>query len=104
VTELLDQAGRIYETATSTAAGSDELAILIGPNGEIRMVAASDWPLDSLQREHGAREAYCVRRNGGEVSVEGRSLHATCLLRSHSAAQAARRLLGTGPRYQLVVE
>lgn len=63
--------------AAAGAAGWDQpdgpLAVLIGRDGTIRAVAGSDWPLDSLAAEHGARAAYRVTRAGGRVRVEGRS-------------------------------
>jgi len=69
------------------------LAILIGAQGEIHMLEAAGWALASLLAEHGAKTAYRVTREHGQVWLEGRSGGDTCLLRSESPAAAARHLL-----------
>ena len=69
------------------------MTILMGPNG-IRMIADSDWPLDSLLWHHGAHTAYRVTGNGGAVRVEGREGSRRCVLESASYARTARLLLG----------
>jgi hypothetical protein len=103
VSQFLENARRILDTATS-AAGTGEgtrFSILIGPAGEIRMVADSDWPLDNLAAEHGARMAYRVSGSGDRVRVEGRSGGQRCLLENESPGAVARRLLRDTPRYWL---
>jgi hypothetical protein len=69
------------------------MTILIGPNG-IRMIADSDWPLESLLWEHGAQTGYRVTGSGGAVRVEGREGSRRCVLESSSHAHTARLLLG----------
>ena len=104
VKDLLANAQRIFETATSVAGEeleSGELSILIGYDGAIRMVQCSDWPLDSLERRHGARAAYRVQRTAGQVRVEGKSGTASCLLKTDRTSAVARRLLADRPRYVL---
>ena len=86
----------IFETAQgASSAGSPdcELAILIGPQGEIRMLDGSGWALGGLLAEHGAKTAYRVTRERGRVWLEGKSGGDTCLLQSESPAVAARNLL-----------
>jgi hypothetical protein len=104
MTDLLRNAERIFETATS-AAGSElesgDLAILVGQDGGIRMVMGTDWPLDSLQAHHGASAAYKVSRTASQVRVEGKSRTSSCVLESQSASAVARRLLADSPRYLL---
>ncbi len=89
-------AASLLETAQ---AGSAELdagySILIGEGGEIRMIAASDWPLDSLQRLHGASMAYRVSRERDRVRVEGRAGVRTCLFEAGKPDGAARLLLNS---------
>ncbi len=58
------------------------------------MVMGSDWPLYSLQAVHGARTAYCVRRDGAQVRVEGLSWNESCTLKVDSATATARQFLG----------
>jgi hypothetical protein len=69
------------------------MTILIGQNG-IRMIADSDWPLESLLWHHGAQTAYRVSESGGSVRVEGREGSRRCVLESASHARTARLLLG----------
>lgn len=56
--------------------------MLIGQDGAIQLCADSDWPLESLARERGARAAYRVSSHPGGVRVEGREGLRTCLLES----------------------
>ena len=91
-----EDAEGIFETAQGASrAGSPDcdLAILIGPQGEIHMLEAAGWALAGLVAEHGAKTAYRVTRERGQVWLEGRSGGDTCLLRSESPAAAARHLL-----------
>ena len=67
---LAQQAQDLLEAATAAAAQGErctEMTILIGPDGSIRMCAESDWPLESLAREHGARAAYRVTGNAADA-------------------------------------
>ena len=90
-------AENLFETARQASqSGSPDCdwAILIGPQGDIRMLDAAGWALSSLLARHGAETAYRVTREGGRVCLEGRSGSQTCLLKSESPAAAARHLLG----------
>jgi hypothetical protein len=58
------------------------MTVLIGQDGGIQLCADSDWPLDSLARERGARAAYRVTTHGAMVRVEGREGLRTCVLES----------------------
>lgn len=86
--EFLANAGKLLESAR--AAGGAEagapLSILIGHNGAIQAVSASDWPLDSLALEYGARMAFRISRTGRVVRVEGRQGTRRCLLEAETAA------------------
>ena len=91
-----EDAKGIFETARgATESGSPDcdLAILIGAQGQIQMLEATGWALAGLLAEHGAKTAYRVTRDRGQVWLEGRSGGDTCLLRSESPAAAARHLL-----------
>jgi hypothetical protein len=93
VSRFAEQAQQILDTAESGESGS-EMTILIGGEGAIRLFTDSDWPLDSLALEHGARTAYRVSHRNGSVRVEGRQGSRSCLLESKTPAQTARLLLG----------
>lgn len=57
------------------------------------MLEATGWALGGLLAEHGAQAVYRVRRERGQVWLEGRSGTQSCLLRSESPAVVARQLL-----------
>jgi hypothetical protein len=104
VSDFLDNAGRIFETATSTGGSeleSGALSIVIGQDGAIRMVMGSDWPLHSLQAHYGASAVYRVTRDTSQLRVEGKSRTASCLLQSEPPQSVAKRLLADHPRYVL---
>ena len=105
VSRFLENAASIFEAAeTASAAGHDlsDMAILIGAEGGIRMIADSDWPLDSLELHHGAQMAFRVSRRETSVRLEGRSGAKSCVLESARPEQIARVLLGALPRYEVV--
>ena len=94
---LAEQARNILDAAESASRSGQactEMTILIGPEGHIRTVADSDWPLESLARHHGAQSAYRVSEETGRIRVEGRDGMRRCLLESSSPARVARLLLG----------
>jgi len=94
---LAEQAREIMDAAESASRLGQvcsEMTILIDPQGHIRMVADSDWPLDSLVRHHGAQSAYRVSERTGSIRVEGRDGARRCLLESVPHARTARLLLG----------
>ncbi len=94
---LAEQARNILDAAESASRSGQactEMSILIGPEGHIRMVADSDWPLESLARQHGARSAYRVSEESGRIRVEGREGTRRCVLESSSPARTVRLLLG----------
>ena len=100
MSRFVDNAGEIFEVA-SAGCEPENVTILIQPEGRIRIVAESDWPLDSLQAHHGAEMAYRVTRGQGRVRVEGRSGPRSCLLETEHPAGIARRILLDHPRYML---
>jgi hypothetical protein len=90
VQQLLDAA----QSATSRGETCTEMTILIGQDNGIHMIAASDWPLDSLALDRGARAAYRITGSNGSVRVEGREGSRHCVMEATSPAQTARMLLG----------
>lgn len=79
VTRFVERAQQLLDTAAAGPAGS-EMTVLIGHDGAIQLSSGSDWPLDSLARERGARAAYRVSRAHGRIRVEGRQGSETCVL------------------------
>ena len=91
MSRFAEHAQNILDAAESAGTCSD-MTILLGRDG-IRMIADSDWPLDSLLWHHGAESAYRVSEHRGSVRVEGREGSRRCLLESVSPAHTARMLL-----------
>jgi hypothetical protein len=100
VGRFLESALEIFHAAErSSGAGPDvsDWTILIGPTGEITMVAGCDWPLDSLQTERGARMVFRVSQQEDKVRLEGRAGCRTCLFETAKPDGVARRLLADPP-------
>ena len=95
MSRFAEQAEEIFRAAESAGSPSN-LTILLGDSG-IRMIADSDWPLDSLLWHHGAKTAYRVSERRGKIRIEGREGTTRCLIESNRPAEIARTLLW--PRY-----
>ena len=67
-------------TAIERGESCQEMTILIGREGGIQMCADSDWPLDSLMLDRGARTGYRVSAGRLSVRVEGREGLRKCVL------------------------
>ena len=85
------------ESAAQTGHTPSHMTILIGCEGGIRMIADSDWPLDSLQAHHGATSVYRITHSQQKVRVEGREGARRCLFESPAATHAA-KLIFSGAR------
>jgi hypothetical protein len=100
VSRFLDNAQQILEAAESAVQSGHtptDMTILITAQGGIHMLADSDWPLESLQLEHGAKMAYRVSQSASVVRVEGRADSRTCLFETAKPERAARLLLNRIP-------
>lgn len=77
-------AEQVFEVAQAAGAGEgiSDLAILIQPDGAIRLMDASGWQLSALAAHSGADTVYRVTRQQGRVRVEGRSRTHSCLLQT----------------------
>ena len=98
VSRFVENAVRILEAAESAVESGhtpSDVTILIGPEGSLRMVADSDWPLDSLQSFHSSNMAYRVSQRASMVRVEGRAGSRTCLFETPKPERAARLLLNS---------
>lgn len=76
-------AEQVFEVAAA-ASDSCDLAILIQPDGAVRLMDASGWQLPALAAHSGADAVYRVTRQNGRVRVEGRSRTHSCLLQSET--------------------
>jgi hypothetical protein len=100
VSRFVDTAVEILSAAESAVESGhtpSEMTILITPEGAIRMIADTDWPLDSLQLHHGAKMAYRVSQSAAHVRVEGRAGSRTCLFETAKPEWAARFLRQRAP-------
>ena len=88
---------QLLDAAQSAASGGEtcsDITILIGQDDGIHMIAGSDWPLDSLALDRGARAAYRVTGLDGSIRVEGREGPRHCVMETTHPARTARLLLG----------
>ena len=92
---LLDAAERALQSGHSPS----DLTVLITAEGGIRMIADSDWPLDTLQAHNGARMVYRVSGENAKVRVEGREGSRTCLFETPKPEHTARVLLNSRPAW-----
>jgi hypothetical protein len=90
VQQLLDAAQSVASEGETCSA----MTILIGQDHGIHMISDSDWPLDSLAADRGARAAYRITGLGGCVRVEGREGPRHCVMETTHPARTARFLLG----------
>ena len=107
MSRFIDNAVHILEAAENvmlTGQTPSPVSILLGHEGGIHIIADSDWPLDSLQREYGAQAAYRVSPLSGRVSVDGREGSRTCHLESAATAEIARQLLNAAPAWSSFVQ
>ena len=91
---FLRQAEEILETAV---AGCQDIAIVIGRQGTVRMLEPSGWSLPALRLEFGARAVYKVERRGNTVRVEGWDGDRSCRLEMAATlptSDAGLRLIG----------
>jgi hypothetical protein len=85
VTRILEYAQQILSAAEAAASRGEtcsETTILIGQDGGIHMMVDSDWPLDSLLLDRGARSAFRVSAPRGVLRVEAREGLRVCVLES----------------------
>ena len=92
-----EDAGRLLEAAAEADAAGRTLTpmtVLISREGGVTLVAASDWPLDSLALDRGARTAYRVTPERNTIRVEGREGMQRCRLEAGRSGAIVRHLLG----------
>jgi hypothetical protein len=90
VSPLLRHAEEILETAMI---GSEEVAIIVGRQGTVRMIDPAGWSLRAMKTEFGAAAVYKVERRGCTVRVEGWDGDKSCRLErspTRTAPQPAR--------------
>ncbi|MCW5983379.1 MAG: hypothetical protein KIT09_35130 [Bryobacteraceae bacterium] len=104
MSQFLRNAVEIFDAAElSSDAGHEatDLTILIGPWGEVSLVAECDWPLDTLQAHRGAAMAFRVSQQDKHVRLEGRAGSRTCLFETAKPNGVARTLLADPPAWLL---
>jgi hypothetical protein len=93
VSRFVENAEKLMEAAVQAGETPSHMTILLGCEGGMRMIADSDWPLDSLQSYHGASSVYRVSRQRETVRVEGREGLRHCLFESPGRQFAAKLIL-----------
>jgi|SRR5436190_20997354 len=94
VSRFVENAEKLMDAAVQTGHQPSHLTILLGCEGGMRMIADSDWPLDSLQSHHGATTVYRISQRREKVRVEGREGQRRCLFESANTQFAAKLILG----------
>lgn len=96
MSRFAENAAKIFEAAESASRSGHRLSamtVLIGAGGGIRMIADSDWPLESLRSHHGAEMAFRVSEDQSGFAVEGRSGTRTWAMRGEKPSHSARQFL-----------
>lgn len=96
------QAEEIFAAARTSGGDDCDLAILVGGDGGIHMLACADWQLESLRTHHGARAAYRVRRASGSVRLEARTAEESCVLAADRPERILAPPLADLPRYLML--
>lgn len=99
-----ENASKLMDAAVSASAAghaTENMTVLISQEGGIHLIAGSDWPLDRIAAERGARTAYRVQHGSGRIAVEGREGESVCRLETESPAARVKRILRDSPRYLL---
>ena len=102
VSPFLKHAEEIFQAAREGGLDDCDLAILVGRDGGIHMLAGIDWELDPLRRHHGASAAYRISRTAGGVRVEARSADESCLLQTTQPVRLMPAMLPDFPQYLTV--
>ena len=75
----MKHAEEIFLAARAGSPDDCEMSILVSRDGGIHMLCATDWELEPLRIDHGARAAYRISRRDGGVRLEARSVDESCL-------------------------
>ena len=101
---FLTHAREIFDVALTGGPADCEYTILVARDGAILVVERPGWELEALRLEHGAAEAYRVRRRGGQVHLEGRTASGSCRMEEEKAAlPCGRQPVAEFPRYLTLV-
>jgi hypothetical protein len=99
---LIENARRMLEAATAADRAGRPVttyAVYLTGQGGFQMVAGVEEPLAASRAARGARAAWRITRQGGNLCVEGEGEGARCRLETASANRAAACLLGAGRMY-----
>lgn len=95
MSQFLTTAANLLDAAVaahSVQAPAAGVTVLVDHGGGLTLLTQADWPLESLARERGAREAYRVHEGADRLFVEGRAGAKACLLSAAKPDEAARTL------------
>jgi hypothetical protein len=101
VSPFLRNAHEIFATARQNA-GDCSVAILVAPDGTLRICPSAGWDLECLRLHHGAAAVYGVTRRGSQVRVEARSPSGQCTLADSGAPPPHGLGIGNFPQYCLI--
>ena len=101
---LAEQAQSLMDAALAALERGEscqDMTVLIGQDGRIQICADSDWPLDSLMLDRGARTGYRVSPRRSSVKVEGREGLRRCVL--EAALSTSRGMAGHSRPLQILL-
>ncbi|MBZ5623600.1 MAG: hypothetical protein LAQ69_33480, partial [Acidobacteriia bacterium] len=96
---FLKHADEIFQTAREGGPDDCEMSILVNREGSIHMLAGTDWELEPLRIDQGARAAYRISRKDGRVRLEARSADESCLFEAKPPARLIPAILPDFPQY-----
>jgi hypothetical protein len=99
VSPFLRHAEEIFLAAREGGPEDCEMSILVSRDGNIHMLAGSEWELEPLRLYHGARAAYRISRKAGGVRLEARSADESCLLQTKQPRSLTPAMLPDFPQY-----
>lgn len=99
-----ENASKLLDAAVAASGlgnATPNMTVLINWQGGIHLIADSDWPLERLAEDRGARTAYRVQHDGRRIAVEGREGVSTCRLETESPEARFKHVFRDSPRYTL---
>jgi hypothetical protein len=98
VTDILETASAVHDCVPSS------IAILVNEGDSLRIVDASGWRVDALQREYQASTTYTVKRSSTSVVVEAQSGSDHCTLKKTLDPNPLASLMTTIPHHLVRAE
>jgi hypothetical protein len=100
---FLANAAKILDTAVQTGSPGEDWTFLFTQEGQLQMIAGSDWPLESLAATRGAATGYRLHsaRADQPARVEGLQGGRRCRLEADDRSREILRALAAPPLYLL---